>query len=215
MTKANEIAKKNPRQIREPVQLRSISMKEKLVEAALELFCEKGYYKTTTNEIARRANVSIGSLYAYFKDKDTLFIEVLNKYHEKFSAAKSAVLENTDLMKAENSTWLRELILSLIRVHEETKELNRELIVVSFYNPQIARILEENRTKTMQTTIGYFLEHTPDISIADVEAAAMVTFDLISATVDRIVFEKNVIDRERLIDSVIDIIRKYWIPDQK
>lgn len=41
--------------------------------AALEVFSEKGFTAARLDEIARRAGVSKGTLYLYFKDKDELF----------------------------------------------------------------------------------------------------------------------------------------------
>jgi len=198
--------------IRKPVQSRSINTKEKILDSALELFCEKGYYKTTTNEIAQRAQVSIGSLYSYFSDKDTIFFEILEKYHEKFSMANSEILNNPELFKTDSKAWLRTLIDNQIKVHEETKELNRELKVLSYYNPQVAEILERNHERTMKSTIGYFIANKDSLKgTSDIEAAATVFFDLISSTVDRIVFGKNELDRERLINMTIDILDKYFV----
>jgi AcrR family transcriptional regulator len=196
--------------IRKPKQLRSIGMKEKILNSALQLFCEKGYYNTTTNEIAQRAEVSIGSLYSYFKDKDTIFLEVLDRYHDKFEMAKNEITSNLNLLKTDNKAWLRILIENLIKVHEESKELNRELTVLSYYNPKMAEVLEEQKRKTLQATIGYFMQLKNDFKSEDIEATAIATYDLISATVDRIVFGKNEIDRERLINAAIDIVYKYF-----
>ena len=199
-----------PQAPRKPKQLRSIQTKEKILDAALDLFCEKGYFKTTTNEIAQRAGLSIGSLYSYFKDKDTVFREILDKYHEKFDAAKSDLLNDFELMHTDIKQWLRLLINRLIEVHEESRELNRELTVLSFYNEDVAEKIQANRQKTFQSSIGYFPSQQKYFKVKDLEAAAIVSFDLISATVDRIVFGKNEIDRERLIDAVIDILYKYY-----
>ena len=196
--------------VRKPKQQRSIEMKEKILSSALQLFCERGYYNTTTNEIAHRARVSIGSLYSYFKDKDTIFFEILDRYHDKFEIAKHDVLSDLDLLNTDRKAWLRHLIENLIKVHEESKELNRELKVLSYYNSKVAEILEEQRRKTLQATIGYFMQLRNNFNSEDIEAAAIVTFDLISTTVDRIVFERNEIDRERLINAAIDIIYKYF-----
>lgn len=205
---------KNPakpnKSIRKPKQLRSIGMKDKILSSALQLFCEKGYYNTTTNEIAQRAEVSIGSLYSYFKDKDTIFLEVLDRYHDKFALAKNEVTSNLDLLKTDNKAWLRALIENLIKVHEESKELNRELNVLSYYNPKVAEVLEEQKRHTLQATIGYFIQLKNDLKSEDIEAAAIATFDLISATVDRIVFGKNEMNKERLINATIDIVYKYF-----
>lgn len=67
-----------------PKQDRSIQNRDKILDAGLKLFSEKGYYDTTTNEIAKVAGVSIGSLYSYFKDKDAIFLNILDKYHRRF-----------------------------------------------------------------------------------------------------------------------------------
>jgi len=207
----SEEASKPEKTVRRPKQQRSMEMKEKILDAALQLFCEKGYYNTTTNEIALKAGVSIGSLYSYFKDKDTVFLEVLDRYHEKFDIAKKDVLKDTDLLIRDSRTWLRLLIENLIQVHEESKELNRELNVLSHYNPQVAAIVENQREKTLQSTIGYFMQFQNNFHTDDMEATAIVIFDFISATVDRIVFDKNEIDRNRLINATVDVIQKYYV----
>ena len=56
-------------EIREPVQKRSIEKKEKIIKAGFDLICEKGYYNTNTAEIAKKAGVSTGIVYQYFKDR--------------------------------------------------------------------------------------------------------------------------------------------------
>jgi AcrR family transcriptional regulator len=198
--------------IRKPVQSRSIYTKEKIIDSALELFCEKGYYKTTTNEIAQRAQVSIGSLYSYFSDKDKIFFEILEKYHEKFETANSELINNPELLKEDSRAWFRALIENQIKVHEETKELNRELKVLSYYNPLVAEIIQKNRARTMKSTIGYFMENSDNLKpTSDIEAAATVLFDLISSTVDRIVFGVSELDRERLINMTVDILVNYFV----
>ncbi|MDP4095002.1 MAG: TetR/AcrR family transcriptional regulator [Bacillota bacterium] len=204
------MSEEKPKSIRKPVQKRSIEMKEKILNAAFSLFCEKGYYKTTTNEIAQRAQVSIGSLYSYFRDKDTVFLEILNKYHDKFDMAKNGVINNREFFESDFKGWLRALIENIIIVHEESKELNRELNVLSYYNPKVLEILEEQRRDSLRTTVGYFMELKDSYQTEDIEAVAIVIFDLISATVDRIVFGKNEIDRERLIEKTIDIVYTYF-----
>ena len=45
-----------------PVQKRSIEKRKRILEAGFQLFCEKGYYKTNTIEIARHAKVSTGTV---------------------------------------------------------------------------------------------------------------------------------------------------------
>lgn len=48
--------------------------KKQLLRVALDVFIEKGYYGTSTCEIARRAGVSSGLLFHYFSNKPKLFM---------------------------------------------------------------------------------------------------------------------------------------------
>ncbi len=47
-----------------------------IVSAASRLFYEQGVARTTTDEIAALAGVSVGSIYAHFHDKQTLFVSM-------------------------------------------------------------------------------------------------------------------------------------------
>jgi AcrR family transcriptional regulator len=210
MIQMNSIESHHPaKATRNPKQTRSMHTKEKILDAAWELFCEKGYYKTTTNEIAQRAQVSIGSLYSYFIDKDAVFFELLEQYHQKFMVPSNAVLNHPELFQKDCRVWLKDLMEYLIQIHNETKEFNRELNVVSYYHPEVAAILAQNKKQSTISTIEGFVANNRSESIQNSEAAATVIFDLISATVDRIVFGNNELDDALLLETTIDMICKF------
>jgi AcrR family transcriptional regulator len=61
--------------------------RQQIVSAARKVFSNKGFTKTTMEDIAREAELSPGTLYLYFKNKDELYaslsVEVLEHlYHE-------------------------------------------------------------------------------------------------------------------------------------
>lgn len=58
-------------------QRRKASRPGELLEAALELFVERGYSSTKTEDVAARAGVSKGTLYRYFSTKEELFKAVV------------------------------------------------------------------------------------------------------------------------------------------
>ncbi|MGN1170768.1 MAG: TetR/AcrR family transcriptional regulator, partial [Lachnospiraceae bacterium] len=64
-------------QVREPQQKRAIEKKEKIIQACMELVSEKGYRSTTTVDIAKKAGVSTGIVYSYFKDKKDILLSAL------------------------------------------------------------------------------------------------------------------------------------------
>ena len=58
-------------------QRRAEDRPREICSAALEVFAEKGFAAAKLDEIARRAGVSKGTLYLYFKDKEELFRAVV------------------------------------------------------------------------------------------------------------------------------------------
>jgi AcrR family transcriptional regulator len=68
-----------------------------IITAAIELFGKNGYHSTTIRDIAKLADVSIGTIYQYVSDKeDVLFltlIEVLDAYQRHVPAAIASASE--------------------------------------------------------------------------------------------------------------------------
>jgi AcrR family transcriptional regulator len=52
----------------------------KIIDVALELFVKKGFHGTSISDITRAAKLSKGAIYFHFKNKDSLFKEILKKY---------------------------------------------------------------------------------------------------------------------------------------
>lgn len=57
--------------------------KKKTIIAAIELFSEQGFNATTTAQIAKRAGVSEGTIFKYFRTKEQLLDDVLEPLMEK------------------------------------------------------------------------------------------------------------------------------------
>lgn len=47
-----------------------------MMQAAVQVFAEKGYYAATVRDIVKQADVAIGTFYFYFPDKETLFVHL-------------------------------------------------------------------------------------------------------------------------------------------
>jgi len=78
-----------------------------LLAAALDLFVERGYAATRLDDVAARAQVSKGTLYLYFENKEQLFKAVVR---ENIVARLSAAQEEIDLFEGSASDLLRTLI---------------------------------------------------------------------------------------------------------
>ena len=59
-----------------PRQRRAIATVDAILEAAARILIDTGYASASTNRIAERAGVGIGSLYEYFPGKEAIFAEL-------------------------------------------------------------------------------------------------------------------------------------------
>lgn len=57
--------------------------RESLLLAALDLFAEKGYSRTTFKDIAKRINMTRGALYWHFENKEALLAALIDYAHER------------------------------------------------------------------------------------------------------------------------------------
>lgn len=66
-----------------PVQSRSRERVERILDAAARAFADVGFEATTTDAIAAHAEVSIGSLYQFFPNKQALFDAVARRHFDR------------------------------------------------------------------------------------------------------------------------------------
>lgn len=196
---------------RAPRQRRSIEKRDRILEAAYATFCEQGYYKSTTIEIARRAGVSVGCLYSYFADKYDLFVAILDRYEGGFETARTRALEAVDGRTRTHAEVIRAVMTSLLQEHEATRELNREIGILAFSDPAIAARKGQQAGKILDAIQQYLAAHREDLRPADPEAAAIVVWKTISALVDSMVFDPPMIGRERLIDATVEALCAYLL----
>lgn len=122
--------------IREPRQERSIDKKNRIVQAGYELFSEVGYYATNTAQIAKRAGVSTGIVYGYFKDKRDILLDVLSIYVE---TAFSPVLELMDSLKApvDMHALACEVLTRATHIHQKNAKIHEALHSMSHSDEEV------------------------------------------------------------------------------
>lgn len=104
-----------------------------IVEAALELFGKRGYHDTTIRDIAKRAGVSIGTIYQYLSDKeDVLFlalIEVLDGYKRRIPEALVGLGHPLERFRAAVRAYCAvndEKTAATVLAYRETSSLGKE-----------------------------------------------------------------------------------------
>ena len=82
----------------------------RIIEAAAELFSERGFDGASNREIARAAGISPGLIYWYFRDKDELFLHVLEHLfplqHLEIPTGESADMPLDELLHSVGTQFL-------------------------------------------------------------------------------------------------------------
>lgn len=128
------MAEKN---IRKPKQERSIEKRNKILQVAKDLFSDKTYFNVTTNEIAKKADVSVGTLYAYFASKEDILTALLKRYNDFFLTTIFADINSQDSLdrfKKNPKEWLNVLINQLLAA--EDKIFHAQIEMLAYAIPQ-------------------------------------------------------------------------------
>lgn len=141
--------------IREPIQRRSIEKKTKIIKAGLDLFCEKGFYRTNTVEIAKAAGVSTGTVYCYFKDK----IDIYNASFEYFldSYLRPLLVELENLPKPVDPQLLVDKCLDLfVNLYMNSKHIVNELGSMQETNPEVLQYFAAYEDMILEALVKAF-----------------------------------------------------------
>lgn len=112
---------------KKPTQARAIATYNAILRAAEELLVEDGFHNLSTNRIAEVAEVSIGSLYQYFSNKESVVAGVVDEFAERQFAYLASELAEMDL-DAPMETSIRQMIRSLLESKKQEPELSKVLL---------------------------------------------------------------------------------------
>lgn len=89
------------------MEIRIPTRKEQILQAALEVFSEKGYHKAKIEDIAQCAGIGKGTVYEYFSSKEQLFQAMLKEGVAQLNEALILELKNQDTIKGKLTTFVR------------------------------------------------------------------------------------------------------------
>lgn len=150
-----------------PIQARSAVTVEAISEAAVQVLLSQGAERLTTTRVADRAGVSVGTLYQYFPNKQSLLFSVFEHHLEKVTE------EVEDACEHARYKPLSEMIKEVVEAFVDAK-IARADISVALYKiaPDIGgQALVKRITQRMKKAIMRMLQSAPDISTSPDEFA--------------------------------------------
>ena len=149
---------------KQPGQQRAVRTQQWILEAAAHIFAEYGYAAGTTNRIAERAGVSVGSLYQYFPNKDALLRALMDSH---IDAARRLLIQRlADGVPERVDDILRLFIRATIDNHRDAPRLHRVLFEEAPRSPQVLARLHEMEQFAV-TMVAGLLDSLPGVAVAD------------------------------------------------
>ena len=195
---------RRPAARRRPRQVRAELTRDRILAAAAHIFTEYGYAAGTTNRIAERARVSIGSLYQYFPNKDAILAELLLR-HIGAGDADGPPPDPAGRDLAELIRWfVRHTIDNhradprLLRIMVEEAQLSRGLV---------EKLTRYDRMRVAQLT-GLVAAH-PEVRVTDLGVAARIVVSTVELVTHNLLAAPAGLDPQRLEDELVAMVTGY------
>ena len=191
-------------EIREPVQKRSIETKDKIIEAGFDLICNDGYYKTNTSKIAKKAGVSTGIIYQYFKDKRDIFLAGLDKYADNIFYPMLN-MPNVNFSKDDLPNIMKNMIKRYISNHKLSAIAHEEITAMTHSDKDVAFYFHKKEMEMTNKISNILIEN--NFKITNINEKVHIVIGLTDNLCHEIVYHKHKeLDYEIMTDIVVNEI---------
>ena len=190
--------------IREPIQKRSIETKDKIIEAGFELICNDGFYNTNTSKIAKKAGVSTGIIYQYFKDKRDIFLSGLDKYADDIFFPMLN-MPNINFSKNDLPNIMKNMIKRYISNHKLSAIAHEEITAMTHSDKDVAFYFHKKEMEMTNKISDLLIEN--NFRISNINEKVHIVIGLIDNLCHEIVYHKHKeLNYEIMTDVVVNEI---------
>jgi len=196
-----------PEQRRKPTQARAQATVATILEAAARILRTKGRAAFNTNRIAERAGISIGTLYGYFPDKDSIYIALARRIVEEDGQALLEILDGDH-----GTETIRVLIRTLLERHLVDRDVRRT--VMSYY---VASGFAAEHDGLVEEIVQRLSKQADRVFGRDITKIDPIRLFVISRAVIGIArglteqLESRDLPLERLEDETVRFVREYLL----
>jgi AcrR family transcriptional regulator len=182
---------------------------QEITEAALHAFAEKGYAATRVEEVAKRAGVSKGLLYLYFKTKEELFKAVIRSFVVPKIDELTAIIDSHEMTSEE---FLRGPFLDFVKTLPGSPIgiLVRLMISEGPRHPDLLDFYWDNVVSRGLKALNVLIER----GVENGEFRPTIVNDLphlfvmpvLFSVIFRLLFERQCPDTDTLIETQVDLL---------
>jgi AcrR family transcriptional regulator len=202
-------AAKTPR--RKAKQERSRETIEVVLDAAAQVLNREGYARASTNRIAERAGVSVGTIYQYFGDKDQVFAALIDREVAAVVAAFSNAAEDEGgAVEGDLAGTLRNLLALGVRAWRYGPLLYERLEQMP--DAALQRRVRKAKARLTEFVRALLERHRRELRVRDLDEA---TYVVINAAIGLSTNAPPEIYGDRYVEITADLFERYLIADER
>lgn len=185
-------------------------MKDKIINAALEVFSQKGY-NASLNDISNIVGIKKQSLYNYFENKEALFKEVV-KY--EINTYLKFLMQEINMYKSEKTElFFKKLFYSIINHFNTPEKLKfwRVLLILenNNFSEDSFKIIKDAEIIFIGEISSVFKEKFDErkMEAVSIENIYQTYLIMMHGVLDTALFYNHLISKEELLESVWTV---YW-----
>jgi AcrR family transcriptional regulator len=181
--------------------------KDQIVNAAEEVFTQKGLDNARMDDIAEETGLSKGTLYLYFKSKDALIAAVLDRIFQREFRA----FENTDLstISATDAIWIfTDTVIKDIKIILRLMPIAYEFLALAFRNKAVQKALKiyVNQYMDIFSPIIQRGVETGEFRQVDVKEVGIAIGAIVEGTLLLWIYDNSMVEPEKHIRSGMKLL---------
>lgn len=200
-----------------PKQSRSKVVVDSILEAATRILVDKGMRNLTTNHVAELAGVSIGSLYQYFANKESIVAELIEFHKEKEFSRVSKIMNHLEKFptcqkgKQQRENNIRLVVKEFIDVHAENIELARILQIQTQHLSHFKTL--KNTTSFLTDMLHSLLNKVDNIAREDNFTRAFILANSLDALIQKALIDQpKLFTKPEFVDELVNLSMGYLQP---
>ncbi|MBA0047318.1 TetR family transcriptional regulator [Mycobacteroides sp. LB1] len=191
---------------RAPRQRRSERTRDRILDAAVQVFTKYGYARGTTNRIAEWADISVGSLYQYYPNKDSIVVELAARHLDAGIAAASE--REQAGTPGSVAGVIRAIVETAITNHRQDPEFLRVLLEQAPRSRELMdKVAEVQHAAT--DDMRRLLDQYPDVNVDDKDVAARLVVTTIELLVHHLMAAPKPIDVAGFQNELVAMLTRY------
>lgn len=195
--------------------IEKLSARERIMEAAVQVFGEQGFKGATTREIARVAEVNETTLFRNFQNKEVLFSEVVGRAAARMREAIATFgMAGNDLRQ--DLAYFAETYSQVI---EDNEPMVRMLVGEAKRQPEEARMIAYNAWSPVKEQLAEYIKRAQDAGKIRQDLNAVNVVHAFSGTIFAFALRRCMIPHEipknAFLKDTIDIFVRGMMNDEQ